>query len=114
MGARVFSVDKAPLSPRVAAHPLVEHCAGSAFALTPDITGPVDWLFSDVACYPDRLYALLQRWLESGVRTGLVCTIKFVGQTDFNALFRFLRIPGSRACHLYYNKHEITWMYLVK
>jgi 23S rRNA (cytidine2498-2'-O)-methyltransferase len=114
MGARVFSVDKAPLSPQVAAHPHVEYCAGSAFALTPDITGPVDWLFSDVACYPDRLYALLQRWREAEVRRGFVCTVKFVGETDFNALFRFSQIPGSRSCHLYYNKHEIMWMYLVK
>jgi 23S rRNA (cytidine2498-2'-O)-methyltransferase len=114
LGARVFSVDKAPLSPPVAANPLVEYCGGSAFALDPALVGTVDWLVCDVACYPEKLLALVQRWVERQNRTNFICTIKFAGETDFDSLFAFLRIPQSMAIHLYYNKHEITWILLSK
>ncbi len=35
----------------------------SAFGLAPE---PVDWLFSDVIAYPDRLLALVRRWIDGG------------------------------------------------
>jgi 23S rRNA (cytidine2498-2'-O)-methyltransferase len=50
MGARVYSIDKAPLDERVAAMPGVDHHIGSGFGLEPKNTGRVDWLFSDMAC----------------------------------------------------------------
>ena len=52
--------------------------------------GPVDWLFSDVVCYPKRLLALVQRWLAAGTVRCFVCTIKFQGATDFEAMRRSL------------------------
>lgn len=109
LGARVFSVDKAPLDAGVAGHPLVEHCSGSAFGLEPRMAGRVSWLFCDVACYPDRLVALVRRWLDEGEAPRMLCTMKFSGATDFEALEELLRIPGSAARHLFVNKHEITW-----
>ena len=114
MGAKVFSVDKAPLAPDIARHPLVEFCNGSAFALEPALAGHVDWLFCDVACYPDRLYSMLWRWLESDVRTNFICTVKFSGPTDFTVMERFTEIANSYAVHLSVNKHELTWFRLVK
>ena len=42
LGARVFSIDKAPLDPRVAALPGVHHCLGSGFALDPRHVGAAD------------------------------------------------------------------------
>ena len=42
MGARVISVDKAPLAPEVASLPGIEYRRESAFALGPDAAGPVD------------------------------------------------------------------------
>lgn len=114
LGARVFSVDKAPLAPRVAQNPLVEFCRGSAFAMEPSFIGEVSWLFCDVACYPDRLYAFVKRWIDSGKCGNFVCTIKFTGRTDFVFLDRFLEISNSSAMHLSVNKHEVTWVHLVK
>ena len=114
LGARVFSVDKAPLEPHVAGNPLVEFCRGSAFAVEPSFTGDVSWLFCDVACYPDRLYALVKHWIDSGKCDNFVCTIKFAGRTDFVFLDRFLEISNSSAMHLSVNKHEVTWVRLVK
>ena len=122
MGARVISVDRAPLAPENAALPGIEHRRESAFALDPESVGPVDWLFSDVVCYPARLLALVERWLApTGQARGLkahgtcrrfVCTIKFQGETDHAIAARFAAIPGSTLRHLYHNTHELTWIKL--
>jgi 23S rRNA (cytidine2498-2'-O)-methyltransferase len=112
LGARVISVDKAPLDPRVCALPGVEHRQTSAFGLDPAAIGPVDWLFSDVICYPDRLLALVERWLAAGTAKRFVCSVKFQGATDFATQARFAAIPGSRLLHLHHNKHELTWIKL--
>src|SRR3954464_8873489 len=112
MGARVVSVDKAPLAPDVARLPGIEHRRQSAFALDPASVGCVDWLFSDVVCYPARLLALVERWLEAGTCRRFVCTIKFQGTTDHATAARFAAIPGSTLRHLFHNRHELTWIRL--
>ncbi len=112
LGARVVSIDKAALSPAVAAMPGIEFRRMSAFALAPAEFGPVDWLLSDVACYPARLLALVRRWLAQGRARNLVCTIKFQGETDMATARQFAAIPGSRLIHLHHNKHELTWVRL--
>jgi len=109
LGCEVISVDKAPLSPKMRMSTRVRHMEESAFALEPKNVGPVDWLFSDIICYPDRLLSLVKKWMESGDVRNFVCTIKFQGQTDFASVREFLKIPGSRVQHLYANKHELTW-----
>src|SRR4051794_6653651 len=95
MGAQVISVDKAPLTPEIAHLPGIEHRRESAFALDPRTVGPVDWLFSDVVCYPTRLLALVERWFAAGTCRRFVCTIKFQGETDDPTAARFAAIPGS-------------------
>ncbi len=110
LGAHVISVDKAPLAPNVAALPNVKYVQQSAFALKPEEIGKVDWLFSDIICYPERLLRLVQEWKASGLVKNMVCTIKFQGETDFKMTESFLEIAGSTAFHLYNNKHEITWI----
>src|SRR5215475_1680112 len=88
-GAQVISVDKAPLAPEIARLPGIEHHSEGAFALDPCAVGPVDWLFSDVVCYPARLLALVERWLAAGNCRNFVCTIKFQGATDHETSRRF-------------------------
>lgn len=109
LGARVISIDKAPLAPHIAALPRVDYRAWSAFALEPKSHEPVDWLFSDIACYPERLLKLVQRWMESGQVKNFCCTIKLQGDTDHEAVRAFAAIEGSHVRHLYNNKHELTW-----
>jgi 23S rRNA (cytidine2498-2'-O)-methyltransferase len=111
-GARVIAIDKAPLAPSIAALPRVAVRQESAFALDPREIGPVDWLFSDVICYPQRLLKLVQRWLEAETCRRFVCTIKFQGKTDHAVARAFAAIPGSRLMHLHHNKHELTWIRL--
>lgn len=112
LGAQVISVDKAPLAPNVAELPGVTYRQGSAFGLDPADIGPVDWLFCDVICYPQRLLTLVRRWLDSGLAANLVCTIKFQGQTDFDVILEFQAIEGAKLIHLCQNKHELTWIRL--
>ena len=102
------AVDKAPLDPRVAAMPGVTQRLDSAFALPPE---PVDWLFSDVIAYPDRLLALVRRWIDAGAARHVVCTIKFQGPTDHDAAEAFAAIPGGQVVHLFHNKHELTFLW---
>lgn len=109
LGATVTAIDKAPLDPRVAAMPGVQQRQESAFGLAPESVGPVDWLFSDIICYPARLLALVTRWLDSGLARNMVCTIKFQAETDHATARAFAAIPGSRVMHLHHNKHELTW-----
>ena len=52
LGARVTTVDRAPLDPAVAAMPSVTVRQESAFALDPAAEPAFDWLFSDVVAYP--------------------------------------------------------------
>lgn len=113
LGARVFSLDKAELDPRIAAMPGVEHCLGSGFGLDPKLAGgqgaQVDWLCSDMACYPARLLELVTRWLEADACRNFICTLKCQGETDHVSIQAFAEIPGSKVMHLAHNKHELTW-----
>jgi 23S rRNA (cytidine2498-2'-O)-methyltransferase len=109
LGAKVESVDKAPLDPRVARMRGVTQRQASAFSIDPEQHPGVDWLFSDVICYPARLLETVQRWIDLGKAKNLVCTLKFQGQTDHDVARGFARIKGSRLLHLSHNKHELTW-----
>jgi 23S rRNA (cytidine2498-2'-O)-methyltransferase len=111
LGARVISVDKAALDPAIAALPGVSVLRQSAFALDPREVGAIDWLFSDVICYPERLWTMVERWRSSGQVKHMVCTLKFQGDTDHATARRFAAVPGSRLVHLAHNKHELTWLW---
>lgn len=108
-GCFVTAVDRAALAPQVAALPKIRTLKQDAFKVTMAETGPVDWLFSDLICYPARLLELIHQWRGEGVKN-MVCTIKFQGKTDFDVVDDFLKIPGSWVVHLCANKHEITWV----
>ena len=110
LGARVLAVDRAPLAPNVARMANVEARLGNAFAATPERIGAVDWLFSDVICYPEKLYDYVRLWLDSGHCRKFVCTLKFQGEGHYDAIERFAALPGSRLVHLFHNRHELTWM----
>jgi len=112
LGADVLSIDKAPLDPAVAALPRVTQRQQSAFALKPAEVGPIDFLCSDVICYPARLLRLVESWIASGLVRNFICTIKFQAETDHETARAFAAIPGSRVLHLFHNKHELTWIKL--
>ena len=110
LGARVISVDKAPIDERLTRLTRVRYLKDSAFAVEPTKVGRVDWLVSDVICYPARIVKLVQRWHEAHPRAGFVITIKFQGKTDMDPLRELAPIAGGRLVHLSHNKHELTWL----
>ncbi|MEI9984981.1 MAG: SAM-dependent methyltransferase [Aliidongia sp.] len=110
-GADVISVDRAPLAPNIAALPRIEQRLASAFSLAPDAIGPVDWLTSDVICYPTRAAAPgAVPGSTAGSSANFICSVKFQGPTDHDVARAFAAIPGSRLVHLFHNKHELTWI----
>lgn len=111
LGCSVFAVDRAVLAPELMRHPLVQFAAHDAFTLRPEHIGPFDWVFSDVICYPARLFDWVRSWLESGLCRAMICTVKLQGAADWECIEAFAAIPQSRLMHLNYNKHEFTWMW---
>ena len=109
IGCKVVSVDKAPLDPRVEKSPQVTSLKKDAFTVDPQSVGPIEWFFSDIICYPEKLYNLVEKWRALPQPPQFICTIKFQGETDFKTLERFRQIPGSKIVHLNHNKHEVTW-----
>jgi 23S rRNA (cytidine2498-2'-O)-methyltransferase len=83
---------------------------GNAFAIKPEEVGPLDWIFSDVVCYPEKLLEWVKIWMESGNCKNFICTLKFQGEGGYEVVKEFAKIPGSEVLHLGYNKHELTWI----
>jgi 23S rRNA (cytidine2498-2'-O)-methyltransferase len=116
LGAQVIAVDRSAPDPRVLAmtgpdgRPVVRYIRHDAFTLSPADTGPLDWVFCDVACYPPRLYRWIEQLLAAGVCKNFVCTLKMQGEPDQATARRFAEIPGSQVLQLCYNKHELTWI----
>jgi 23S rRNA (cytidine2498-2'-O)-methyltransferase len=110
IGCHVISVDKAPLDPKIAILPNIEFRQESAFGLRPQHVGELDWFFSDIICYPSKLLELVNRYRDYGKVANFACTIKFQNETDFDTMFKFEEIPGSKIVHLSANKHEVTWI----
>lgn len=107
-GCEVVSIDRAPLEPHIEKLPRVQFIKTNAFNVKPEDIGAIDWFFSDIICYPDRLLELVQAWQSSGLCSNFVCTIKFQGKTDFGTLKKFLALENVRIKHLHHNKHEVT------
>lgn len=114
LGTNVTAVDKALLDPAIANLPGVRFLKQSAFALDPTtLDETYDWVLSDIACYPDRAYALIMKWIASGKARQMIFTIKLQGKTDVATIKLFQEIPNARIINLFYNKHEATFFYPV-
>lgn len=110
LGAKVFAFDRAPLDPKIQSLPGVTFETRDAFSLKPQDFPDVKWVFSDVICYPEKLFEWIEQWLPLPVN--LVCTIKFQGDAGYSILEKFAAIPNSQIFHLFHNKHELTWVRL--
>lgn len=112
MGCEVYSYDKAELDPAVMALPNVHFEKRDIFKIKPQELPKLEWFFSDVIAYPEKLREFVLGLMAAGTARNYVVTIKFQGQTDFSALQKWRDIPGSLCVHLQANKHELTWILL--
>jgi 23S rRNA (cytidine2498-2'-O)-methyltransferase len=110
LGAEITACDRAPLDDRLMALPNVRFIKHDAFTLQPSEIGALDWLVCDIACYPPRLFAWIEKWLSGGLCRNFICTIKMQGEGDFETPLQFAKIEGSQIVHLCHNKHELTWI----
>lgn len=114
LGAEVFAVDRAELAPSLMNDSKVKFLAHDAFTLKPEEvceqmkTEKLDFVLSDVICYPERLLEWILMWLDSGRAKNIICTIKMQGSINWNLISKFAAVPNSRIFHLNYNKHELT------
>lgn len=110
----VYAVDRAELVPKLMNDPHVKFLAHDAFTMKPEEIerdfGKLDWLFSDVICYPERLLEWIRMWIDSGKVRNIICTIKMQGEINWELIKEFSAIPNSKIVHLNYNKHELTIM----
>lgn len=103
----VYSIDRAFLSPNISALENVHFKKGDAFSVKPNDYPKIDWLFSDLICYPEKLYEFVLEWLDHC--ENFVCTLKFQGLPGKDFIQKFAKIPGSKIFHLSCNKNELTW-----
>lgn len=113
LGCEVWSVDRSPLDPKVAKLPHIHFIQKDAFKLDPHDFKQLNWFCSDIICDPNKLYEFVLDWKKVNPKTNFVCTLKFKGHTDFDAIKKFQSIKGSRCVRLHHNKHEIMWFHQV-
>ncbi|MGI5065019.1 SAM-dependent methyltransferase [Treponema putidum] len=110
LGCKIIAIDRSPLMPDLMAKKNIEFIKHDAFTLKPEDIGKIDWLCSDVICYPPRLYDWIIKWIDSDLCEKFICTIKMQGDPDNETVKKFAAIPNSKIVHLTANKHELTWL----
>lgn len=110
LGARVIAIDRSELDQNLMSNPLVTFMKHSAFTIKPEEIGAIDWFFSDIICYPPKLFEWISQWMDSGLCKKFICTIKMQGDCDWETLKKFRAVPNSKIIHLSNNKHELTWI----
>ncbi len=109
LGVNVQAVDRSELEVHLMNHPNVKFSKGDAFSLLPEKAGKVEWLFSDVICYPEKLFEFLDVWIRARAARHIICTIKFQGESDPAVVEKFQRVGEVK--HLFHNKHELTFFW---
>lgn len=114
-GLRVDAFDRSPLKLELSREESsrVKFHKGDAFQITPEGVKRLglevpNWVFCDVIAEPHRTRELIESWLPT--QAGLVFTIKFKGETDFETMEILGRVERSRIWHLNVNKHEVTFV----
>jgi 23S rRNA (cytidine2498-2'-O)-methyltransferase len=103
----VLSIDRSELAENLRGYKNITFTAGDAFGFQPR---KMDWVFSDVICYPEKLYEYVSSWIQSGLCNKFICSVKFAGKADPEIIDRFRKLPNSRILHLFHNKNEVTWI----
>ena len=109
LGSKVIAVDRALLDPSITALSNVSFMKKDAFSLRPTDFPKLNWIFSDLICYPEKLLTWIKQWIDINAKVNFVCTLKFQGEESYEIIKEFAKIEGSHIMHLFYNKHELTW-----
>lgn len=108
VAGNVIACDRSALDPRVQQLSNVSFHVTDAFKFDIDAYPQCSWIFSDVVCYPEKLYDFIEKLLKKYPDRNYVFTIKFQGSDKSNVIKKFADLPG-KLVHLSHNKHELTW-----
>ncbi len=111
LGAKTIAYDRSPLRDDLMKAPLVQFIKGNAFSVDLAAHEDLTWLFCDVICYPEKLYEFFMSKIFPSSIQYAVCTLKFQGDEHYQAIPKFLEIPGGSLVHLTHNKHELTFIF---
>lgn len=104
----VIAFDKSPLAKSIMDLKNVHFLKCDAFKVDLNDYPKATWVFSDVICYPDKLFKFISHLLENFPDKKYVFTIKFQGDDHKDIIENFASLPGT-IVHLSQNKHELTW-----
>lgn len=108
---KVIAFDRAPLRQDLMASKKVDFYKKDAFSINFEQFKEASWLFSDIICYPDKLYDFLtKKVLPSPTIKHVVFTIKFQGSEDKSIISHFASIENAQIIYLSANKHELTFI----
>jgi 23S rRNA (cytidine2498-2'-O)-methyltransferase len=112
LGARVTMVDRSePERSLFRKFSGLEYVKGDGLNPNQGTLEVATYILSDMACEPAKLLPAVRRWLELKNLRAMVCTLKFHGLSDKRVIREFASIPGSEVYHLWYNGHELTWVW---
>lgn len=80
LNTNILAFDRSVLDPRIMGYDKLKFYTADAFDVFPSSISDVDsidWMISDLVCYPERLLPFLQQWIASGRVRNIVCTLKF-------------------------------------
>jgi 23S rRNA (cytidine2498-2'-O)-methyltransferase len=108
-GALVTAVDNGPMKSG-GLHPGISHQAVDAFKFEPSRS--VDWLFCDMVEDPQRVIALIDRWMSKQWCRRVVVNFKY-GRIDPISLLRDIAVLRKycstfRVRHLFHDREELT------
>jgi len=103
----IFCLDRALLAPNISSLENVHFFKKDAFSQKPKDFPHISWFFSDLICYPEKLYEFILEWLDHC--ENFICTLKFKNIADKAIVRSFSEIPDSHLIHLSCNKNELTW-----
>jgi len=117
IGCRVLCLDRGEMNQKILSLKNVRWLKKDAFSYIERLDPlSFQWLLSDMACDPKRLFEVVKNWVTINPNSKCVCTIKLTNQISniFELLHQFSSVPFSKVIHLNSNKHELTWMYSKK
>lgn len=108
LAKQVIAYDRSALDPRLMALKNVSFKAQDAFKVKLSADDDIDWVFSDVICFPERMFNFINYLLKEAPDKKYVITIKFRGSDHGEVISRFKTLPGHLV-HLSHHKHELAW-----
>lgn len=116
LGASVLAIDRQPVVPKLLTSSRIRCESGNAFLVLPESLpeygwDKLDWLCSDLVCYPSKLFPWVKKWFDSGLVKNFVISVKMQGEPDWESAQLFASLPGGKLFHGNHNKHELTWVW---